>query len=152
MQARKLSQCPTLPPPMSSSYPGGKPTRSDHIFNIVYIFILLAIVAVFAALLFSRASAQANVCGGKSDIRYVSPWTIIQPQASHSFKHGFKCIPLELNVWAVVAFKNSEGVPVVAVPYLELHGALAVTAVDDYSIVLQNNSETMIWARVVARP
>jgi|SRR3972149_7329530 len=151
MPTRKPGQHPTLPPPFTHLL-WDKPTRSDHIFNIVYIFILLVFVAVFAALLFSRASAQANLCGGKSDARYVSPWTIIQPHTSYIFKHGFKCAPLELNAWAVVAFKNSEGVPVVAVPYLELHGALAVTAVDDYSIVLQNNSETMIWARVVARP
>jgi hypothetical protein len=124
-------------------------THSFNTFNIVYILFLLTLVIVFAALLFSRASAQAE----STLTRYVSPWTVIDGHSAHSFQHGFGTNPLELNVWAMTAWVDrAKGIPVIAMPYLEFQGALQVTAVSHSVIVVQNNSDSALWVRVVARP
>jgi hypothetical protein len=124
-------------------------THSFNTFKTIYMLILIVIAVAFAALLFSRASAQAE----STLTRYVSPWTVIDGRSAHSFQHGFGTNPLELNVWGMTAWVDrTKDIPVIAMPYLEFQGALQVTAVSHSVIVVQNNSDSALWVRVVARP
>ena len=163
MPSQKLNTRPTLPPPLPPtfrSFQNISTTRHPQRvfeddtkkrvirFNIVYVLFLLAIVIVFAALLFSRVSAQADVCGGESSARYISPWTLIEPNSVHSFRHGFKCTPVELDVWVSHETERRN----IVIPYIEMKGAIQVTAVSQSLIIVQNNSSNKTWIRVVARP
>lgn len=139
-----LNQRPIQPKPAPPSkyYVGDPiPWKSLLIF-ILGAAILLSIVLEYRT---AQASQEVNCLSAKAvSYRYISPWTQIQPKSSYTFKHGFKCQPLEMDVWAT----NNLGQPVA--PVYETDG-LHVIAVSSSEITIENKSAFSIWVQVIAK-
>lgn len=142
---------PILPPP--------SPTSRHYIgdsfpWKSLLILILGATVLLSIVLEYRDAQAQVAIqpdCSTSYPTgRYISPWTTIPAHSEYAFAHGFKCGPLELDVWAKLSGQAVDDL--VTVPYLELKGSIKVSSVTSTAITIRNTSSNPITVQVVARP